>query len=156
MIFPFRPKKKTGDYIRSFVNLSLKAFLSAATLKSAIRHVRAVTAVCSDNTTATVYDMITARFCCRLIAFFLFIFFVHVFTSSLFRIFFLLGSIVMQTTLRSLIKHRIHQSRLRYLRKPTCWFRSNIPDFNILIIQPIICWINVFIHDRQTHRAVLS
>jgi hypothetical protein len=88
--------------------------MSAATFKSAIRHVRAVTAVCSDNTTATVYDMITARFCCRLIAFFLFIFVAHAITSSLFRIFFLLDIIVMQTTLRSLINHRIHQPRLMY------------------------------------------
>jgi hypothetical protein len=106
-------KQKDRKYHPVFCYLSLKAFLSAATLKSATGHVRAVTAVCSDNTTATVYDMVTARFCCRLIAFFLFIFVVHVFTSSLFRIFFLLGSILMQTNLRSLIKHRIHQPRLR-------------------------------------------
>jgi hypothetical protein len=88
--------------------------MSAATFKSALRHVGAVTAVCSDNTTATVYDMITARFCCRLIAFFLFIFFVHDSTSSLFRIFFLLDITVMQTTLLSLVNHMIDLPYLRY------------------------------------------
>jgi len=54
--------------------------MSLATFKSATGHVRAITAVCPDNTAASVYNMITARFCCRLIAFFLFIFFRHVFT----------------------------------------------------------------------------
>jgi len=71
-------KQKDRKYHPVFCYLSLKAFLSSATFKSAIGHVRAVTAVCSDNTTATVYDMVTTRFRCWLIAFFLFIFFVHV------------------------------------------------------------------------------
>jgi hypothetical protein len=64
-----------------FSNYLLKHIMSAATFKSAIRHVWAVTAICSNDTTATVYYVITTRFSCRLIAFFLFIFFSHVFTS---------------------------------------------------------------------------
>ncbi len=75
-------KQKDRKINPVFCYLSLKAILSAATFKSTIGHVRAVTAVGSSNTTTTVYDMITARFCCRLIAFFLFIFLVHVFTPS--------------------------------------------------------------------------
>jgi hypothetical protein len=55
--------------------------MSAAAFKSAIRHILAVTAVGSDNATASVYDMITTGSCCRLIAFFLFILFTHAFTS---------------------------------------------------------------------------
>ena len=55
--------------------------MSLAAFKSAIRHARAVTAVRPDNTAATIYDMITARFCCRLITSFLFVFFGHGCTS---------------------------------------------------------------------------
>jgi hypothetical protein len=73
--------KKAGYHIRPIFNLSLKASMSAATFKSAIRHVRAVAAVCPDYTATPVYDMETARFGCRLIVFFLFIFLVHVFIS---------------------------------------------------------------------------
>ena len=65
-----RPENKSG----LFLYLSRKDVWSAATFESATGHVRAVTAVGSDNTTATVYDMITAGFCCRLIVFFFFSF----------------------------------------------------------------------------------
>ena len=62
--------------------------MSLAAFKSAIRHAGAVTAVRPDNTAATIYDMITARFCCRLITFFLFVFFGHACTSLLSSIIF--------------------------------------------------------------------
>jgi len=57
-------KQKDRIYDPVFCYLSLKAILSSTTFKSAIGHVRAVTAVCSNNTTATVYDMVTTRFRC--------------------------------------------------------------------------------------------
>jgi hypothetical protein len=63
--------------------MSLKAIGSAATFKSAARHVRTVTAVCPDNATTVIYDMVAARLGCRLIAFFLFIFVIHHDTSNM-------------------------------------------------------------------------
>ena len=105
-----RPENKSG----LFLHLSRKDVWSAATFESATGHVRTVTAVCSDNTTATVDDMITAGFCCRLIAFFLFIFFVHANTSQLFCICFILDIIGDAVTMRALVNHRIHQPGLRY------------------------------------------
>jgi hypothetical protein len=73
------PTKKRPEIASGLLFIYYKKhFMSAATFKSAIGHVRTVTAVCSDSTTEGVHDMIAARFCCRLIAFFLFIFFVHV------------------------------------------------------------------------------
>jgi hypothetical protein len=85
-----------------------KLFMSAATFKSAIRHSRAVTAIYSNNTTATVYDMIAASFSCRLIAFFLFVFFVHAFTSQILDIFFLSVSHCDAKDYHSIINHRGH------------------------------------------------
>jgi len=53
-------KQKGRKKHPAFFYLTLTVFLSAAIFKSAIRHVRVVTAVLSDNTTAIVNDMITA------------------------------------------------------------------------------------------------
>jgi len=112
-----RPENRSG----LFLHLSQEDVWSAATFESATGHVRTVTAVCSDNTTATVYDMITARLCCRLIAFFLFIFVVHDNTSQLFCICFLSNITGDAVTMRSLINRRIHQPRFEVLKENYVW-----------------------------------
>jgi len=83
MTFYCRSKQK--DRIKNPVFCCIdqkKHIMSAATFKLAVRHVGAVTAVGSDYTATIVDDIIAAGFCCRLIALFIFIFFVHFFTSS--------------------------------------------------------------------------
>jgi hypothetical protein len=91
--------------------------MSAATLKSAIRHVRIGTAVSSDNATAVVYDVITAGFCCRLIAFFLLIFFSHGLSSLLLSILIQLDFNLMQKTPPQSIAYKVSYPCLGYLFK---------------------------------------
>jgi len=101
--------------------------MSAATLKLAIRHVRIVTAVSSDNATAVVYDAITAGFCWRLIAFLLFIFFSHGLSSWLLSILIQLDFNLMQKTLPQSIVYKVYYRCLRHLLKTAYSLRLNTP-----------------------------